>query len=323
MGGRARVAEHGARRRLRRRHDADDGGSGRRRRTVTAWRVRGAELSWQRTPLLMAIVNATPDSFSDGGLYAKADAAAAHARRCVADGAALVDVGGESTRPGASRVAAIEQVARAIPVVERLSALGAAISIDTTQSSVARAALAAGAQVINDVSAGTEDPEILTVAAQASCGLVLMHRLVPPDRDRYSDAYEQAPVYGDVVREVRDWLADRAEAAQQAGVAREHIALDPGLGFGKSVAQNYELISHLPELVALGFPVVIGASRKSFVAAVTGGQPPELRVHGSIGVGIAAAMGGAAVLRVHDVAPHRQALAAWCAATRASQDRVS
>lgn len=261
----------------------------------------------------MGIVNATPDSFSDGGVHDSAAAAAAHGATCIAQGAAMIDVGGESTRPGAERVPADVQIARTVPVIEQLREAGATVSIDTTLASVARAALAAGAHAVNDVSAGAEDPAMFDTVARAGCGLVLMHRLVAPAEDRYSDRYDTPPQYADVAAEVRDWLAARAALAERAGVARACIALDPGLGFGKSVAQNFELVARLPTLAALKYPIVVGASRKSFIAAVTGGQPPHERVAGSVGVAIAAALGGATILRVHDVAAHRQALLAWAA----------
>lgn len=280
---------------------------------LPAWSVRGRVLHAGAVPLLMAIVNATPDSFSDGGLHLAPEAAVEHGAACAAEGAAILDVGGESTRPGAARVPAEEQMARTLPVIARLAAAGHVLSIDTTRAEVARAALAAGAHAVNDVSGGTEDPAMLAVVAEARCGVVLMHRRVPPDQDRYSDQHAAPPAYHDLVREVRDWLAARAEHALRAGIARECVALDPGLGFGKDVAQNYQLIAELPVLAELGYPLVVGASRKSFVGAATGAAKPGDRLAGSLAVALAAAAGGAAMLRVHDVAPHRQALAAWTA----------
>ncbi len=289
------------------------------RAALPAWHVRDRVLRAGTAPLLMGIVNTTPDSFSDGGLHLAPEAAVAHGQRCADEGAAVLDVGGESTRPGAARVPAEAQVARVVPVIARLVAAGHSLSVDTTRAAVARAALQAGAHAVNDVSGATEDDDMLAVVAEARCGVILMHRRAPPGEDRYSDQHLSPPHYADVVRDVRDWLAARAEAALRAGVARERIALDPGLGFGKDVAQNLRLVAELPVLVALGHPVVIGASRKSFVGAVSGARGPGERLAGSLAVALAAAAGGAAILRVHDVAPHREALAAWSAVGAARQ----
>lgn len=289
--------------------------------TPAAWSVGGGlQLPLTNGPLLMAILNVTPDSFSDGGQHADPASAVAAARAALAAGAHIVDVGGESTRPGAQRVPVPQQVERTVPVVRAL-APHAVVSIDTTRAAVAQAALAAGARIVNDVSAGTEDPAILRVAAEHSAGLVLMHRLAPPEQEQFSHQYQAAPTYTDVVRDVCAWLAQRAQAAMDAGVPRQCIALDPGLGFGKNVQQNFTLLQRLPELCALGFPVLVGASRKSFVGAVTGVKEPARRVHGSVGAALAAVAGGAHVLRVHDVAPHAAALSkntsgAWLRWTR-------
>jgi dihydropteroate synthase len=262
----------------------------------------------------MAIVNATPDSFSDGGKLADTPAAAQFARECAQAGAAIIDIGGESTRPGAVRVPCQEQIRRTIPVIQALQQpplAGAVISIDTTSALVARTAIQAGAHIVNDVSAGTDDPEMFAAAAEAGVGLVLMHRVAPPSADCYSHQHQVAPVYADVAAQVRDWLLARADIAERAGVARECIALDPGLGFGKNVEQNFLLVAQLERLTEMGYPVVVGASRKSFIGAVTGVQDPQLRCAGSIAVALAAVSRGASVLRVHDVAAHHQALAAW------------
>ena len=264
-------------------------------------------------PLLMAIVNVTPDSFSDGGSFDGPDAAVRHAMRCIADGAAIVDVGGESTRPGAQPVLADEQIRRTVPVIESLAraATRVSISIDTTSSEVASAALAAGAHIVNDVSAGEDDPRMFGMCAAAGCGLVLMHRLHRPAEDSYSDQYVSVPKYGDVVIAVRDALAKRAEAAMAAGVNRESIAIDPGLGFGKGVDDNWSLIRRLEEIAALGYPVLAGASRKSFVGAAAGISDPRQRDAASAEAAVACARRGAAILRVHEVAIHRDAFAAW------------
>ena len=258
---------------------------------------------------IMGIVNATPDSFSDGGQFSNAEEAAQYALQLVDEGAAVIDVGGESTRPGASRVDAEEQVRRVVPVIARIrSRSSVAITVDTTLAAVAEAALEAGADAVNDVSAGTEDPGMFALVARKGAGIVLMHRLAPPGSDQFSDRYAEAPVYDDVVREVASFLLMRAELATGAGIARESIALDPGLGFGKSVSQNYELLARTSELSSLGYPVLVGASRKSFLGAVSGRTDPEQRIIGSAVAAVAAYGGGARIIRAHDVGAHREAL---------------
>jgi dihydropteroate synthase len=292
-------------------------------------------------PVLMGILNVTPDSFSDGGRYIEVDAAVAHAARMIEEGAAIIDIGGESSRPGAARVDPQEQLRRVIPVVttlrQRLAALssdtaGAArpawrtlISIDTTQATVAKAALDAGADLINDVSAGRDDPWMFSLAAQRRCGLILMHRLAPPAAESYSDGYSERdrPRYRDVVAEVRAFLMERAEAAIGAGVRPEAIAIDPGLGFGKTVAQNYELIARSAELVATGFPVVTGASRKSFIGRAAGVEAPGGRVIGSVAAAVGQYLAGVRVFRVHDVAAHLEALAVAAAVNRARESSAT
>ena len=284
-------------------------------------RARGHSFAWGpgTVPLLMAIVNATPDSFSDGGLHADAASAIDFGERCIADGAAIVDIGGESTRPGAQRVDAAEQIARTCPVVEAL-ARRAPVSIDTTRAAVAQSALAAGACMVNDVSAATDDPAIIDAACSAGAALVLMHRLHAPAEDRVSTEADPRRRYGDVVRDVRDWLGARIEAAVRAGLPRDCIAVDPGLGFGKDVAQNMELLVRVGEFASLGVPVLVGASRKSFLGAVAGEPDAARRDAASIVAALEAASNGAAILRVHDVHGHRVALAAW-AAVRAAKSR--
>jgi dihydropteroate synthase len=263
-------------------------------------------------PQLMGILNCTPDSFHAGGRTMDVSAAIAHGVRMCTEGADWIDVGGESTRPGAERVPADEQIRRVVPVVEGLRSAGVArISVDTTLAAVAERALAAGANMVNDVSAGTEDPRILQVTAAANAELVLMHRLVPPGQDRYSDQYKQEPVYADVVREVLAWLRVRVEAAVQSGTPRERILLDPGFGFGKSVTQNFELLRRLPEFVASGHRVLVGVSRKSFLGAVAGAPDPADRLPATLAAAALALRGGAAMLRVHDVAPHAQVRAVF------------
>lgn len=274
----------------------------------------------------MAILNATPDSFFDGGVLMDPDAAVARAEQAVAEGADILDIGGESTRPGASRVPADEQVRRVIPVVAAIrragGALGAApISVDTTSAEVADAVLDAGADAINDVSAGTEDARMPGLVARRGAGVVLMHRLRPPGLDSYSDRYAAPPDYareGGVVAAVCSFLATRAHAALEAGTARESIVLDPGLGFGKTVEQNLELIRRTGELCALGFPILSGISRKSFTGAWAGlkGSTPSQRLAPSVALTLEHRRSGASVFRVHDVAEHRRALDAEGATAR-------
>ena len=269
-------------------------------------------------PMLMAIVNVTPDSFSDGGSFDGPAAAVQHAMRCIDAGAAIVDVGGESTRPGAAPVAVLEQVRRTVPVIEALARAGtpAALSIDTTSAEVARQAIAAGADIVNDVSAGQDDPRMFETCAAAGCGLVLMHRLRRPSEDSYSHQYAKAPDYGDVVVAVRDALSRRVDAAIAAGVARDAIAIDPGLGFGKGVDDNWSLIRRLDEIASLGHPVLVGASRKSFIGAAAGISDPRARDPASAEAAVECVRRGAAILRVHDVPIHRSALDAWRRAER-------
>jgi dihydropteroate synthase len=264
----------------------------------------------------MGIVNVTPDSFSDGGRYHRPDAAVAHGERLIGEGADLLDVGGESTRPGAEPVPAGEEIARVAPVIEALrSRTGLPISIDTMKPATARAAIAAGATIWNDVTALTWAPDSLATAAELGCGVILMHMQGRPQTMQHS------PSYGDVVAEVASYLASRAEAALGAGVATNAIWLDPGIGFGKTRRHNLELIAHLDQLTALGFPVLVGASRKSFIAKAAGdGSTEAERLGGALAVALAAAAAGAAVLRVHDVAATVQALALAAAIAEARAD---
>ena len=263
-------------------------------------------------PVLMAVLNTTPDSFSDGGVHSSLDAAVSHGQRCIHDGAGILDVGGESTRPGAARVDIAEQIARTQPVIAVLATLGP-VSIDTTRAEVARAALAAGACIVNDVSAALDDPEIVDVACAAGAAIILMHRLASPDSDRWSTEYDARRTYTDVVHDVRDWLGARVAAVLKAGMPRDRIAVDPGLGFGKDVQQNLALIARLQEFAELGVPVLVGASRKSFLGAITAEPDPAQRDAASVGAALVAASNGAAILRVHAVRDHAHALAAWSA----------
>lgn len=291
---------------------------------ATSWIGSAVTLNWDNLggtltisrPLVMGIVNVTPDSFSDGGAYVSVESARDAALRMVADGADMLDVGGESTRPGAKPVAADEQIRRVAPVIRALrdAGCGVPISVDTTSAEVAAKSLRAGAVIVNDVSAAEDDPEMLGVVARAGAGLILMHRAQKPAQDRYSDRYQQPPIAGDVVSVANAFLARRLEAAVASGVPRDRVALDPGLGFGKTVEQNLELIRRGDELASLGRPVVSGISRKSFAGRVGLGRDsePGERVWSSVGLAVAHSMRGAHVHRVHDVRPHAEALrAAW------------
>ncbi len=276
------------------------------------WKLAHGRVLDLTTPKVVGILNITPDSFSDGGSYNTTEQALQRAKRCVEDGAAMLDIGGESTRPGAQRISIEEQIARVIPVIEavRRALPGIAISVDTTRSEVARRAIEVGADVINDVSGAEEDDAMLGVAAKTGAGLILMHRLAPPDKDSFSDRYESSPKYSDVVACVREYLSARIEAAQFAGVDASAIVIDPGLGFGKSVEQNIELIRRTDELCALGYPVMSAASRKSFVGrvALDRDSDPSERLSGSLAVTALHAEEGASLFRVHDVKEHVQAL---------------
>lgn len=259
-------------------------------------------------PLVMGVLNVTPDSFSDGGFFASVDAALAQAREMLDEGASIVDVGGESTRPGAETVTDEVQIARVLPVVTALrSKLGAAfaISVDTRSAIVAEAALAAGADLINDIS-GARDPAMLACVARHRAAIVLMHMQGTPA------TMQLDPRYDDVTREVRDYLAARATAAVDAGVARERIVLDPGIGFGKTRAHNLQLLRELPSFVALGHPVLLGTSRKRFMGAICRETEPRELIGATCATTALGVTAGVRIVRVHDVKPNRQALeVAW------------
>jgi dihydropteroate synthase len=250
---------------------------------------------------LMGVVNVTPDSFSDGGLYLDPRAAIEHGKALAADGAAILDVGGESTRPGAAPVAVEEELRRVEPVVAGLAGVGPAISVDTSKAAVAAAALDAGATIVNDVTALRGDPEMAPLVAERGAGVVLMHMAGEPR------TMQANPEYGDVVAEVRDFLAARLEAALAAEIDESVIWLDPGIGFGKTDRHNFELLRGLGELAALGRPLVVGTSRKGFIGR-TDGSPADERLGGTVATSILAAAAGADVLRVHDVREMDQAL---------------
>jgi dihydropteroate synthase len=254
----------------------------------------------RRRPLVMGILNLTPDSFSDGGHFTDPGAAISQARQMVEDGADWIDIGGESTRPGASRIAADEQIARVVPVLRAVrSHIPALISIDTTLAAVAQAALDCGADVVNDISAGRDDPAMFDLVAHRRVPMILMHMQGQP-------ATMQAdPAYQDVVREIRAFLSARIEAAVSAGIAESAILVDPGFGFGKTVAHNLELLRRLGEFAELGRPIVVGTSRKGFLAKITSDSTVE-RLFGTAASISWAIANGAGVLRVHDVAPMSQ-----------------
>jgi dihydropteroate synthase len=260
----------------------------------------------------MGVVNVTPDSFSDGGSFLDADAAISHARRLVSEGADILDVGGESTRPGAEPVSADEELRRVLPVLEGIAAAGvdARVSIDTSKASVARAAIETGAGIVNDVSALRADPAMVELLAGSGTECCLMHMLGEP-RTMQSD-----PRYADVVDEVKSFLEERLGFAVRAGVREERIMLDPGIGFGKTIAHNLTLLERLGELRTLGRPLVVGTSRKSFIGRIladAAGEAapvaPARRLPGTIATNVLALERGASVFRVHDVAPVRDALA--------------
>jgi dihydropteroate synthase len=253
------------------------------------------------TPLVMGVVNVTPDSFSDGGEFLDARRAIDHAAQLVRDEADLLDIGGESTRPGAPPVAAADELARVVPVLEGLVGVGVPISIDTSKAAVAEAALDAGAAWVNDVTALRGDPDLAGLCAERRCEVVLMHMLGDP-RTMQDD-----PRYDDVVDDVRAFLAERIEVATAAGIAEERIWVDPGIGFGKTLEHNLELIRRLGELRDLGRPILFGASRKSFIGKITGREVTG-RLGGTIAANVLAARNGAAALRVHDVAATRDTL---------------
>ncbi len=261
------------------------------------------------SPILVGILNVTPDSFSDGGKYTDVKSATEHALQLVNAGAKIIDVGGESTRPGSERVSVEEQIARTEPVIRSIREHSdVCISIDTTQAEVARAAIAADANCVNDVSAGVEDDAMFSFAADTGAGLVLMHRRLPPELDQYSDKYDVVPQSIDIVKVVIDWLLERVEKAMSAGVSESAIAIDPGLGFGKSVEQNIQLIEECHRFVGLGHPVFVGASRKSFIGAASGIKSPMMRDSASVLAAQEMYLQGVQIFRVHNVLEHARML---------------
>lgn len=253
----------------------------------------------------MGVLNVTPDSFSDGGAYADPIAAVEHGRQMVTEGAHIIDVGGESTRPGADDVSPSREIMRVRPIIKALARdYGVPVSVDTRHAGVARAAVEAGASIINDVS-GFRDADMVEVARSCDAGLVIMHMLGEPK------TMQAEPKYGDVVDEVASYLLGRARTLEEYGIARERICLDPGIGFGKNLDHNLELLRRLHEIAALGYPVLVGASRKSLIGAVLGEQDPERRLEGSLAIAAWSAAHGADVVRVHDVESTVRTLKMW------------
>ena len=256
-----------------------------------------------RKPKVMGVVNVTPDSFSDGGQFADANTAISHARRLRDEGAAIIDVGGESTRPGAAAVPEDVELARVLPVIETLARDGAIVSVDTMKPGVMRAAIAAGASMVNDVRA-LQSPGSMEAVAASDVAVCLMHMQGEPR------TMQATPRYDDVVAEVAGFLRERAQACEAAGIARNRIAVDPGFGFGKTVAHNLHLLRELREIADLGYPVVAGLSRKSTLGALTG-RAPEERLPASLAAALAAVAHGATIVRAHDVRETVDALLVW------------
>ena len=273
--------------------------------TAIPWKFGRHSLALGSFPLVMGIVNVTPDSFSDGGHFLARDAAVEHALQLAADGADILDVGGESTRPGSATVPVAEELRRVVSVIAELRPqTDRLISIDTTKAEVARQAIAAGADIVNDISGLTLDPDLIDICAESDCGVICMHILGTPQ------TMQNDPDYGDVVLEVRQFLADRLAHLESRGICRNRVVTDPGIGFGKTAQHNVELLSSIARLRSLGRPILIGHSRKRFLAKVLGRAVDE-RLAGTIGVAIAAASQSADIIRVHDVKQIKDALLAW------------
>ncbi len=279
--------------------------------SLSGWRCGGRTFDLSSRPCLMGILNVTPDSFSDGGRFFSTEAALLHAGQMVADGADIVDIGGESTRPGAEAVSVDEECSRVVPVIEALvKRHDVVVSIDTQKAEVARQAIAAGAQIVNDVSAMTEDPGMLPLIAGCEVGVVLMHKKGAPP------TMQDSPEYRDVVAEVSAYLASRAQAVVEAGVDRDRIVLDPGIGFGKTAQHNLDLLGDQSVLPSLGYPLMMGLSRKRFLGEISGRDVSD-RLAPSIAGMMVALSNGASVVRVHDVAESCAAIELFCAARRA------
>jgi dihydropteroate synthase len=272
--------------------------------SIPVWHCGPYRLQFAR-PAIMAIINVTPDSFSGDGLNGSADAALRQAEQAIREGAAILDVGGESTRPGSESVPLKDELERVIPVVRALASLGVPISVDTVKPEVMEEAIAAGAAIINDINA-LREPGAIEVVARSDAGVCLMHMQGQPR------TMQQEPVYRNVIEEVESFLQQQLAIVMQAGVAAERISLDPGFGFGKTLEHNLQLFRDLPQLCNKGFPVLVGVSRKTMIGAVTG-RAVNARMVASAAAAMLAAQKGAAILRVHDVAATRDALAMWAA----------
>jgi dihydropteroate synthase len=269
------------------------------------WQLRSRTLELPRRPLLMGIINVTPDSFSDGGQFVDVEAAVARALQLVADGADILDIGGESTRPYAESVAADEELKRVLPVVERLALqVPVPISIDTSKASVARAAIEAGAEIINDITALTADAQMIAAARDTSAGVCAMHMQGTPQ------IMQDNPKYTTVVAEIREYLRERRDALVAAGIERERICLDPGIGFGKTHEHNITLMAHCREFHSLGCPLLVGHSRKGFLGKLIGDKDAD-RTSATVGASLSLAVQGVQIVRVHDVRPVREALVAF------------
>ena len=278
--------------------------------TLQCGRFRLAMSGDDFRPLVMGILNVTPDSFSDGGRFDALERALSHAEQMIADGVDIIDIGGESTRPGAPPVSVDEELRRVMPVVYALRDCGKPLSVDTRRPLVMREVLAAGADMINDIE-GFRDPDSLAAVSDGDSAICIMHMQGEPQ------SMQQSPQYDDVFAEVRDFLRERVARAQAAGIAADRICVDPGYGFGKTVAHNLKLLAWQQELQqAIGFPLLAGLSRKSTIGQITG-KPVEQRMAGSVGAALVAAMNGAQIVRVHDVAQTVDALKVWDAARRA------
>jgi dihydropteroate synthase len=265
--------------------------------TLRHWRVRDVTLPLGGRTLLMGVLNVTPDSFSDGGTFIEVGTATAHAREMVEDGADIIDVGGESTRPGSTALSTDAELERVMPVLRALAQSAAVpLSADTYKSPVARAALEAGVKIVNDVWGFQRDPEMAHVAADFGAGVILMH-----NREMVDETI-------DIVADVKSFLARSLELALAAGIAEDRIVLDPGVGFGKTPEQSAEVITRIGEIKALGFPVLLGASRKRFIGRLLGIENPQDRLYGTLGAHLAGVQAGADIVRAHDIKPHRQAL---------------
>ena len=278
--------------------------------SIRLWSFLGLDYQLGRFPLVMGIVNVTPDSFSDGGRYLDEEIAVRHALTLIEEGADFVDVGGESTRPGAEAVSQDEELRRVIPVVARVAEQSAVpVSVDTSKAEVARQAIAAGARIVNDISGLTHDERMADLCGEAGVGVICMHRQGSPQ------TMQSEPRYADVVGEVRDFLLRRVEALEAHGLPQERVVVDPGVGFGKTAEHNLELLSNIHRFRDFGRPVMIGHSRKRFLSKLLGREVDE-RLPGTMGVSIALAMQSTDILRVHDVRATRDVLTAWSTIAR-------